>query len=209
VFEVAPIDGASEIRDIVALPDGSAVAAIGFHDAHIVALDGSLTEVWRHSIPEYQPGIRLAVAPDDAIYVLVQGLPNNEYSRRVVNEGRIDVLAPDGRLERVIEGLEPDLRATGIGVMDGGTILLVGTVTRDTADYEIGVVAVDGESGETLWFDTAGRHGDEPFLSEDSGVDLAVAASGDAFTLGTYDDRGATGLRGWLRMYTAGGIEPQ
>ena len=120
----------------------------------------------------------------------------------------IDVLAPDGSLERRLDGLEPDLRPWAIGVSAEGTILLVGVDTHDMDDFQIGAVAIDPETGETLWFDTAGRSGGE-YESADGARGIAITDSGDVFVIGDYDGGAGSGWRGWLRMYAAEGVEAQ
>ena len=76
---------------------------------------------------------------------------------------------------------------------------------RSLDDYQLGIAEIDPETGETLWFDTAGRQGNDlvPY-SEDGLYDLAITAAGDLVPVGIYDDRASTGQwRGWLRRYAA------
>jgi hypothetical protein len=203
-------DYSVRVSDIGTLSDGRVVAAVGRDSMRIIALDSSLREAWTHPIPGSPWGVGLTITPDDAVYVVVDAGADlrRDPTPREVHLNSIDVLAPDGTLERRLDGLEPDLRPWAIGVSAEGTILLAGTETHDTDDFQIGAVAIDPETGETLWFDTAGRSGGE-YESADGARGIAITDSGDVFVIGDYDGGAGSGWRGWLRMYAAEGVESQ
>ncbi len=203
-------DGSVRVSDIGTLSDGRVVAAVGRDRMRIIALDSSLREAWTHPVAGNPWDVALTITPDDAIHVVAHAGADvrRDPTPRQVHVNSIDVLARDGSLERRLDGLEPDLRPWAIGVSAEGTILLAGIETRDMNDSQIGAVAIDPETGETLWFDTAGRRGGE-YESYDGGHGIAITDSGDVFVIGDYDGGAGSGWRGWLRMYAADGVESQ
>ena len=196
------------VIEIAAQSGGQLVAAVrrgGRVD--FVGLDAALAPSWTRTSEKGFSDGAIAIAQDDTIWLLTRldmRILGGDQSG-IQNDNRLAVLAPDGTLERELEGIEPDLNPRAIAIAPDGTLVLAGSEAHDVRDYQLGIAEIDPETGETLWFDTAGRQGSDlvPY-SEDGLFDLAITASGDLVPVGIYDDRASTGQwRGWLRRYAA------
>lgn len=209
-----PVGGEEEpspsVMDMAAQSDGRLVLV--FHHSRqvdCVGFDAALAPTWSHSSEEgFVDGI-VTVGQDDTIWWVRRSetrIVNGDQSRSIVNDNRLAVLAPDGTLVREVEGIEPDLNPLAIALGSNGAVVLAGRETHDVVDYQLAVAEIDPESGETLWFDTAGGHpNDVALYSEDYASDLTVTTSGEFVAVGIYDDSAAR--RGWLRRYAAGPAE--
>lgn len=207
------LDGSpAYVFDMAAQSDGRLVIALRHAGRiHCIGFDAALAPAWQHSSDEGFLDGNVAIAPDDTIWWLrrLDGRILGGDQSRIENDNRLTVLAADGTLVREVEGIDPDLSPRSIALGPDGTLLVAGQETRDVSDYQIAAAEIDPESGETLWFDTAGGHPNElSYYSEDAASDLTVTASGDFVVVGWYDDHGATGGHGWLRRYAGQLAEP-
>lgn len=202
-------DEVSPVESVVAQSTGGLVALLKHvepNQPELVAFDADLARTWTHAGRVGAHLADLAVAPDDGILLL-------SHSDRIrhdvdgtdhwlANDNRITVLDADGIVEHELEGVEPGLQVRALALEPDGTIVIAGADRRSREDNLLGVAEIDPDTGETLWFDTAGAPIPELY-AEHAISGVVVTASGDLVVAGGYDDRLSTGWRGWLRRYAA------
>jgi hypothetical protein len=215
LVDPAFVEGFSPVESLVAQSTGGPVALLMHiepNQPEVVAFDADLTPTWRHAgrVGAYMAD--LVAAPDDGVLLLthteeIHESPDGSNSR-LVSDNRITVLDAEGVIEQELEGLEPGLQPRALALAPDGTIVLAGADGRNLDDYHLGVAEVDPDTGETLWFDSAGAPIPE-FQAQHSISGVVVTTSGDLVVAGKYDERLTTGLRGWLRRYAARSPEGQ